>query len=287
MIQKSKIYIGNALIEILMQGGFSEHGTQRYTDLHIHPDYEIHYVEEGEFTFSFADKKVLIGKHNVIIIPPKFYHSVCAESESVKRLSFELRFSEQKSGENLYEKYNSLFSEIKEPIFFPAKCDELSSIVNKMGIIRGTEEHVELNAYFTIAFLKICKMLEGDSNESSTSTPIAEVNFFDTDYTVIHILDLIRRRCCEQIKLEDVEREVNLSARQIQRILSESMGEGFYDLVLKNRMNKAHTVIINDKDKRLSLEEIALSCGFLNYVSFRKAFKKYYGISPSKYRNIY
>ena len=48
VIQKSEISIGNARIEIVMQGGFSEHGSHRTVDMHCHPNFEIHYIEEME-----------------------------------------------------------------------------------------------------------------------------------------------------------------------------------------------------------------------------------------------
>ena len=69
VIQKSEISIGNARIEIVMQGGFSEHGSRRRVDMHHHPNFEIHYIEEGSFCFEQESGSVTVEKDSLVAYP--------------------------------------------------------------------------------------------------------------------------------------------------------------------------------------------------------------------------
>jgi AraC-like DNA-binding protein len=101
--------------------------------------------------------------------------------------------------------------------------------------------------------------------------------------TVISILNFIQNHFRSAIRLSDVSKAVNLSERQVQRLLSSKMNDGFHSLLTQHRITAVKTLMASDKEKR-SLEALALECGFSNYVSFWKQFKKLTGFTPEEYR---
>ena len=286
IVQKCELSIGNLRIEILMQGGFSAQGGQSSVEKHRHPNFEAHYIEEGEYRFCCEDGDLSLTKDTLVIIPPKLYHSFHSVSESRKRLSFELRLTKQRSGADVFGRYDALFSSLSEARVIKSPIPELIAISDNMGIISGEEELCRLNAYFTLAFLKICDILRSGAQSvtADEGSRTAQVAPSDEELTVIKILDIITKKCRSRLTLGDVARSVGLSERQVQRILSARMGESFHAVLTKNRMIAAKELMSEEMSEQMTLEEIAYECGYSNYVSFWSQFKRATGKTPEQYR---
>ena len=72
----------------------------------------------------------------------------------------------------------------------------------------------------------------------------------------------------------------NMSLRTLQRRLEEE-GLSFRVLVDQTRANRAESLLADD---RYALSEIAYQCGFSEQASFSRAFKRWFGTTPSQYR---
>ena len=72
----------------------------------------------------------------------------------------------------------------------------------------------------------------------------------------------------------------NMSLRTLQRRL-EDEGLSFRVLVDQTRANRAESLLADD---RYALSEIAYQCGFSEQASFSRAFKRWFGTTPSQYR---
>lgn len=57
------------------------------------------------------------------------------------------------------------------------------------------------------------------------------------------------------------------------------------EYITKTRMEKAHDLLLTEPDKDVS--KIALAVGYNNNAYFATAFKKYFGVSPSKLRDYH
>lgn len=285
IIQKTEFFIGNALIEIVLQRGFSEQGVHRSTDLHFHPNFEVHYIENGSFVFRCEDTKTTVDNNTLIIIPPKLYHAFRSESADIRRLSFEFRISELKKASEAFTEYEKLFSSLDKPTVYNGVLLEFEALSKCMGVIEGDEEICRLNATLTIAFLKICDILRSYTNNHKFKNPTASAKASpsDEDITVIKILSYIASNCRRPLKLREVANAANMSERQLQRILSTRIGGTFHEILIKNRIAVAKE-LMSDKLCTLSLEKISFECGFSNYVSFWMQFKKLTGKTPELYR---
>lgn len=80
--------------------------------------------------------------------------------------------------------------------------------------------------------------------------------------------------------LEQVARLLNLSARSLRRHLQAARCS-FRDLHNEHSMQLALHLL---SDSHTTLQEIAESCGFSQLTSFREAFKRWTGITPTRYR---
>lgn len=82
--------------------------------------------------------------------------------------------------------------------------------------------------------------------------------------------------------LEDAAVQVNLSASYLSRLFKEKSGMGFSEYLLQVRMKKACEML---EDVRYKSYDIAYYVGYDNPKNFSRAFKAYYNVSPTDYRN--
>ncbi|MBO6242382.1 MAG: response regulator [Butyrivibrio sp.] len=83
-------------------------------------------------------------------------------------------------------------------------------------------------------------------------------------------------------RLEDAAEKVHLSASYLSSILKEKCNSGFGDMLLKVRMEKACNMLM---DVSFKSYDIAYYIGYDNPKSFSRAFKNYYGVTPTEYKN--
>ena len=287
-IQKSEFSIGNTRVEIVMQGGFTLPGGAKDSPLHSHPNFEVHYVETGKTHFKTAEAEAQIGADTLLLIPQKQFHTFCKTEQDTARTSFEIKLSRKKDGTDTYTEYSELFKLLDSPLIHSETIPELKAVASCSGIISGEEEICKLNAVFVLAFLKICDILRKHKPYPDTKheAKTALLPRSDEDVTVIAILSFIQRNFKTRLKLPDVANAVNLSERQVQRILSEKMNEGFHSLLTRHRITAAKAMLKDTLDNR-PLEQISYECGFSSYVSFWKQFKKETSVTPEQYRRKY
>lgn len=96
---------------------------------------------------------------------------------------------------------------------------------------------------------------------------------------VIH--DYIDRHYREDISLSRLSEKFFFSREYLNRIFHARYGCAVYEYVQSVRMSHAASLL---KNPDLSLQTIAENLGYSNANYFSKAFKKFYGKSPSEYR---
>jgi len=98
-----------------------------------------------------------------------------------------------------------------------------------------------------------------------------------------HATDIVESRFLERLSLADIASEVGVHyvhlSRQFHKYNRCTVGE----LIRRRRVQHASHLLANS---RTPLAEIALMCGFSDQSHLSFIFKRYMGISPSKFRNL-
>ena len=92
----------------------------------------------------------------------------------------------------------------------------------------------------------------------------------------------IEERHSEALSLEDVAKEVNISAYYFSRVFRKSIGMTFTEYLARLRVEKVKQLLINP-NKRVS--EAAFEAGFQSLSKFNRVFLRVAGESPSDYRD--
>ncbi|MDD2207327.1 MAG: GyrI-like domain-containing protein [Aminobacterium sp.] len=102
-------------------------------------------------------------------------------------------------------------------------------------------------------------------------------------YRIEETVAYIEQHLSEELKLQDISQIACFSPYHFHRIFTSIVGETPYEYITRLRLEKAANMLT--KMNNLSITQIAFSCGFSSPATFARAFKKYYGVSGSKYRD--
>jgi AraC family transcriptional regulator, regulatory protein of adaptative response / methylphosphotriester-DNA alkyltransferase methyltransferase len=95
-------------------------------------------------------------------------------------------------------------------------------------------------------------------------------------------VELLEREYGDGVTLDFAARELATSRRQLQRVLAEVGGTSFRQLLTEVRMRRARAALANGEG---SVREVARSVGYDQAADFTKAFRRYHGVPPSRFRN--
>ena len=98
---------------------------------------------------------------------------------------------------------------------------------------------------------------------------------------VMQAQSYIKEHFCEQIKLSDIARDVNLSPNYFHSLFTEVCGMTPHDYLVEHRINVAKNLLITAD---LSLSDIAERCGFKNQQYLTSVFKSKIGLSPTHFK---
>ena len=210
---------------------------------------------EGETIYTSNKKSYLSNIHNIIILPKGCsYEWQCTLSGHFSIIEFE---SELVCNDifslpvNNSEKTLKLFRELEYKRTLRHPMYEIESIRNVYSIL------------LMLIQLIPKKYLPADK--------ISKIN---------PALEYIANNYNKNIKNDVLANLCNLSTVYFRKLFTEIMGTSPISYVHELRIKKAKEMLKSDYG---SITDIAQSLGYLNIYDFSRAFKKYTGISPSKY----
>jgi len=98
---------------------------------------------------------------------------------------------------------------------------------------------------------------------------------------ILKAREYIDKNFSNEITLEDVAKEVNISPHYFSRLYKEETGENFIEYLTSVRINKAKELI---ETGGYSIKEICYMTGYGDPNYFSRIFKKVMGVTPSEYK---
>jgi AraC-like DNA-binding protein len=77
---------------------------------------------------------------------------------------------------------------------------------------------------------------------------------------------------------------LKLRPHHLSQILNEQLGKSFYDFINEHRVAHAKELLAANADAAIPILDIAFASGYNNKVSFYNAFKRFVGVTPTRYR---
>lgn len=98
------------------------------------------------------------------------------------------------------------------------------------------------------------------------------------------ILLYIEQHIDQELSIEHFAEQMKMSTGHFSRKFKEEVGEKYVEYIAKIRLNRAKQLLL---DTDLKMDDIAEQVGYWGRNSLIRAFRKYEGITPAKYRSIH
>ncbi len=253
--------------------------------LHSHMFYEVLFCRQGNVDYLLDNQRFRVQQGDIVLIPPgmghrplfleelkepyvryalwidaAFFKGACAQyplldlcfQQCRKRGSYLLRTT-RASWTGLQAAFDSLHKEARDQ----HPCWELCLA---MGALT-TMAHISRTYYY-----------------QDNASPSAE-----SDTLLDHMFKYIDTHLREKITLEDLARQYMVSKSTVSHVFREKMGVPFYQCVVQRRLVAAKKSMLHGTPLRQVCEE----CGFADYSSFYRLFKKEHGISPRQFLELH
>lgn len=254
-----------------------------FNDFHSHEVYEVLYVESGKTTYAVEGNKYELEAGDFLLIPPFTLHKLIEINEyPCKRVILIFTDDYIKKFNTPITDLSLIFDKIKQNNNHKIRIrsafrNRINSSVNMLEELFLSGEYgddVIFDATFASLFARMNK----------------GVNFYDVDkyyknYGVLikKTTDYINANIDKKILISDISKHVGLSESRISHIYREQIGISITQYIIKKRLS-----ISKDMLKLGSpISEVAIKCGFPDYSSFLRAFKKEFNISPKSYQKQY
>lgn len=97
------------------------------------------------------------------------------------------------------------------------------------------------------------------------------------------VLDFIEKNLEANLSLESLSKKAHYSSFHFHRVFSTIIGENLNQYVNRKRVERIASILLTGSNK--TIKELAYIYGFNSESSFSRTFKKYYGISPTKFKS--
>lgn len=253
---------------------------------HYHSFYEIIYVLEGEYSSMLENQTYHMKKGDFLLIDCNVmhkYHFIEKKHDSSRRIIVWVtrEMLRSLSGEEM--DLSACFRGGHSCAYhFPIYYEEmLRGYLLKLAMAELPDvpdpaaRQVLDRGYLTLLFVYLnilCSRREyGFSREDLVFHPMVE-----------QVADYIERHIRQAITVEDLAAHVHMSKYHFLRKFKEQTGVTAHNFVLNKRLIRAREEIVLGRN----LTEVWQNAGFSDYSSFLRNFKKAFGVSPGKYREL-
>lgn len=251
------------------------------TTYHCHQFMEFSYVVSGTVTYRINDTYYKVNEKTLLPFNPGVYHKESLnKGEECTELHFGFKnikldghkenfilpenFSEPFKFKHYQEEFHKCCLEVIQE---ENSCDECSEPLLKSLVMK-----------LIAIFIK-----ELNYNESSNDKKSPNLPFYDKSNIVKIILDYFDSNYMQNISLDDISKNLYISSVYVSKVFKERTGESPINYLINLRLGKARKLLL---ESNLSVKEIAQLVGYKDAYYFSKLFKKYYGKSPTTFRNM-
>ena len=250
-------------------------------------DYELIYIEDGEFTLVYNDKSFLCKKNDLLLICPGVPHSFHVTTTDVKQphIHFDMKYDFQSEQVFIcYKDFPDLSSTEKSMLrenIFPELTDSpFLKISRKNAFLSLFYEIIDKNTAGKVfsqkaRMLRLLEMIFSENATSGSEQPTNTVKIASL------IKSYIKSNYAQKISLDILSRQFGYSKYYIEKVFKKSYGISVINYRNKKRIEAATKLL-----GKYSVSETAQMLGFSSIYSFSRAFREATGISPSKYSSV-
>lgn len=251
---------------------------------HTHDYYEFYFFINGEVAIEISGEETRLVPGDIILIPPKVPHQPIFYDPSVPYQRFIFWISQDYCNQLLQQSpdYVYLMQHAKthkkyiyhfDVFTFKALQSKVFSLIEELHSNRfGKDTRISLCVNDLIFSLN-----RAAHELDNPSLPKEQQSICQ------NIISYIDTHLDEDLSLDQLAKEFFVSKYYISHAFKEQFGLSLHQFILKKRLTMCQNAILSHTD----ISEAYHLCGFNDYSSFFRAFKKEYGMSPKEFKELY
>lgn len=238
--------VKTADLHLFLQDGFFD-GSASTTTLHAHGYTEIHMVIRGKLALYAGDTVHTLSSGDILAIPQNTYHYCVQRDDDTQTTAFQVK--KRIRGVKSAHVPQNFAEEFAKEIQSAKRHNRFDKVAIYISLFCGH-------------FFDEKKVLAIESADDS----LIINEFFSNHYS-------------QQISLQSLAQELNLSEKQTARMVKKHTGNTFLQELTRRRIHAANYLI---QTTDMTMGEIAERVGFRSYSGFWKAYKKQAANEPQQ-----
>lgn len=238
---------------------------------HSHSFFELHIIEEGEYRFTAGNQRFSLKPGQFCLISPNVIHSPKPSGKPVQRLCINLEYLLPATALGRWLQSHS--GEERVWVGSAEQMLPLAEEIRRERRANGSFSRAAMESLLGLLLVKLARAM--GMQEKSTGIQGQE------DTRSLYIDQFLNNRFALAAGEEVLARELNLSRRQLDRIIQKQYGMGFRQKRSQIRFAVACDLLRNSKE---SIAKISEELGYSTPSNFTSFFKEIHGMTPGQYR---
>lgn len=249
--------------------------------VHIHPEYELNYVEGASGAQRIiGDSIETIGHKDLVLIAnPELKHAwkdgECTSTDIHEiTLQFHPSLVEQILDKKQFQSIQELFNRASKGVHFGT-----ATIEKVLPLLRILT--MEKDGFYAVMklFILLYELSKGeDLRELSSST---KMGMTPNEILLQRLQNYISNNVSHMIRLQEAANTLNMSRSTFARFIKCHTDMNFTDYLLDFRINLATRKL----KEQISIADVVNLCGFNSISYFYRVFKKAKGVTPAEFRD--
>ncbi len=250
---------------------------------HAHTELEICFLLCGNAEFHINDRIFPLYEHDFIVIRPLALHQIQCCSNNCRILFLQIDLF-------AFQKYITGLSDVSF---------QFSNVMNNRNHILYQRLYQSLrNIFYTAvegnsvwrltALQEVITILSILLSHYQTTSDEQEKQAFSYDeynqMRMLSVLEYINQHWQQSLTLTSVAETFSMNPSYFSRFFKNIMGIGFSNYLTHLRLKRSLSLLL---DTDMHIIEIALECGFNDYKTYSRLFKKEFGYPPQIYRKMH
>lgn len=249
---------------------------------HYHEFFEILYFISGHVDYIVGDKLFHLQNDDLLLIPPNILHNPVFHDFQVPYERYVLWISTPalKQLLSIDPELEQIFNQPHPPMYL---LRNQAAQVSFRPIFASLEQTLEQKRPLSMAQLKLLVLqLILEYNQALLNGSSA-IHTGVRDSLITNVLHYIQNNLTGDLSLDAISRDFLIDKFNLSHMFKENMGISYHRYVLQQRLLLGKTLLMEGTPAG----QVCFSCGFQDYSSFFRAFKREYDVSPAQFKKLH
>ena len=251
---------------------------------HHHNYYEFYFFLGGAVSITIKGNSYPLQKGDMVLLSPGVKHYITIHNPEISYQRFVFWITEEfaRNLQQLSEDYGYLLQYTKENQQYIFHLDTITfnTIQSKLFLLSDELHFNHFGKATKISLAVKDLILHLNRAVYEMLNPLVS-----TEQRGLYekLIDYINQHIEEDLSLEQLAKLFFVNKYHIAHLFKEKNGLPVHQYIIKKRLTLCKEALLNNEE----ITEICLLCGFSDYSSFYRAFKKEYGLSPKQYKRLH